>query len=69
MPKYGIKKETQEKLTTKAATKSKQHKILTFFEKRPIEKVISRLTALEVFSFNTINLVSTAFLATLLFDV
>ena len=47
-------KRKQEKLTTKAATKSKKSKVSTFFQKRQIEKVISRLTTLDVFSFNDI---------------
>ena len=38
--KHGIKKETQEKLTTKAATESKKPKISTFSQKRSIEEVI-----------------------------
>ena len=52
--KYGIKKETQENLVTKAARKSKKQKISTFFQKRPIEEVTSRLTALDVLSFKAI---------------
>ena len=52
--KHRIKEEIQEKLITKAATESKNPKISTFFQKQPIEEVISRLTASDKFRFNPI---------------
>ncbi|XP_065659760.1 uncharacterized protein LOC136083825 [Hydra vulgaris] len=52
--KHGIKKETQENMTPKAASQSKRPKISTFFQKQSIEEAISRLTALDGFSFNAI---------------
>ena len=64
--KHGIKKDTQEKSTTKAATESKEPKISTFFQKQPIEEEISRLIALDRFSF--IAIVNSSFIRSAMYE-
>ena len=53
-------------MTTKAAIESKEPKIPNFFEKHPIEEMISRLTALDGFSFNAI--VNSSFILSAMYE-